>query len=432
MKKRDSNTRQQTFLLTHIDPPNTHTIMTTTKFTILSILIISTLSRECKREPIDLNTASRWEIAGLPYVGFWRSYWIVDFRPICSPLELANPSSAKKIKGITEYRVNKRWKWYEDQSCEDSCCLAYASCSTTSTTTTSPTMTTTQANTPTDDNTNTPSPITTTTINPTQSPTFNYQYVIGEWDDCTAECGGGTQMRSVECSDGTNIVANAYCINTISDENTTAIPRNKRTCNNQNCPNYQWVSSEWDVCAVDITGEQCLRSRSVNCWELESDTLALNENECDSNVKPLESMDCDEFLCFGDTSGEIKIEDVTIRIDLRRSINEQRCNTDLFYDRMEFNNTFIVRRGCEVNGFIDVVGLNDGDVVDGSWFGIDAVFENEVDVGDTWTTQYLSYQSTTPHSGELFLNIGENESVGVFMGSLLFYLYGNHSQSKAV
>ena len=80
----------------------------------------------CAEEPMDLNTANITELDKLPYIDLIKAQQIIDYRPICSPLELT--IDPKKISQITIGRLNTNWDWYVNQSCNVTCCLADATC----------------------------------------------------------------------------------------------------------------------------------------------------------------------------------------------------------------------------------------------------------------------------------------------------------------
>ena len=65
--------------------------------------------------------------------------------------------------------------------------------------------------------------------------------VLDSWIACSAECGGGTQTRTVEChQEGGNTVAGTYC-------DAATEPLNLQACNEEECPQYYWVPNYWYV-----------------------------------------------------------------------------------------------------------------------------------------------------------------------------------------
>lgn len=70
----------------------------------------------------------------------------------------------------------------------------------------------------------------TATPAPTTNSTVYYFWVTGPWSACSAPCGGGTQMRYVECmcGDTTMVVEDSYCM--------SPRPVSVQTCNTGECP----------------------------------------------------------------------------------------------------------------------------------------------------------------------------------------------------
>ncbi|XP_071793929.1 thrombospondin type-1 domain-containing protein 4-like isoform X1 [Asterias amurensis] len=71
-------------------------------------------------------------------------------------------------------------------------------------------------------------------------------WFVSEWNDlCSSECGGGHKSRYVVCStEGTTEVLHDDACNTITK------PRTSRTCNNMPC-GAVWLTSEWNQCSVE-------------------------------------------------------------------------------------------------------------------------------------------------------------------------------------
>eukprot|EP00485_Elphidium_margaritaceum_P010903 CAMPEP_0202692530 /NCGR_PEP_ID=MMETSP1385-20130828/6885_1 /ASSEMBLY_ACC=CAM_ASM_000861 /TAXON_ID=933848 /ORGANISM="Elphidium margaritaceum" /LENGTH=1260 /DNA_ID=CAMNT_0049348073 /DNA_START=54 /DNA_END=3836 /DNA_ORIENTATION=- len=368
-------------------------------FTVVLSILQSSVHAACE-EAININTATLSDLTSLPYIGTSRAQSIISFRPICSLLELTDTDSAKKIIGLTETRLNSRWNWYTDQVCEKTCCLADAICNSSSDTST------------------TAAPLVT-----------SFDWVVGDWSECTVECGGGTQERSVSCTanDGSETVSNAYCLNVNGTQ-----PLNKRVCNTQNCPNYQWQATEWSECGASDDGTQCLRKRSVSCYDIEIGERVRCIDCCDESEVWPTTLACDDAECFGDSddAANITIDDIHIKIDLQRKLNQQRCHTDMFDERGQFayNNTFIIRRSCAVTAFIAVTGIAESSVVNASWFELEAELQaitNE-NVSDEWSS-YLSWSAIDAHSGYLTLSMPSDAAVGEY----LCHLYYHHAPDSS-
>ena len=168
---------------------------------------------------------------------------------------MTDSSSPKKVRGITENRLNTNWQWFSDESCADTCCEAYAECS-------------------------------------SDSPdlSVSYSWDSGTWTDCSAECGGGTQCRSVACLDDTDTaVDDAWCAAS------TSKPVDKELCNTDACAEWTWTPSEWSAC--DASAE-CTQTRTLTCADTANDVESTqNGDECDADSVPVTQQACDASLC---------------------------------------------------------------------------------------------------------------------------------------
>ncbi|XP_055014403.1 thrombospondin type-1 domain-containing protein 4 [Boleophthalmus pectinirostris] len=128
--------------------------------------------------------------------------------------------------------------------------------------------------------------------NPQQCPAY---WDIGEWSECSAKCGPGTQQRQVICRQVTQAHANGSETSvTVALEQcgSTDIPETKSTCQLKICSQWE-IRSEWTPCSVPCGVGQ--RSREVLCvsnqGEPEPDT------ECNMNIKPDTLQNCDMGKC---------------------------------------------------------------------------------------------------------------------------------------
>lgn len=64
-------------------------------------------------------------------------------------------------------------------------------------------------------------------------PIWTFEWVLGQWSTCTAECGGGTQTRTVTCQQEGITYADALCTALVG-----AKPPTSQTCNSHSCANY--------------------------------------------------------------------------------------------------------------------------------------------------------------------------------------------------
>ena len=67
-------------------------------------------------------------------------------------------------------------------------------------------------------------------------PLWSYSWYIGNWSDCSAECGGGIQTRTVYCKRNDNVqVDDNFCSGTK--------PATQQSCNTQSCSDCRYDDS---------------------------------------------------------------------------------------------------------------------------------------------------------------------------------------------
>jgi Thrombospondin type 1 domain len=80
---------------------------------------------------------------------------------------------------------------------------------------------------------------------------MNSSWKVGDWETCSASCGGGSQYRPVVCvqavGDLANVVNNALCKSTILPK-----PDMVRACNQFKCP--EWAISDWSAVSSVTVG----------------------------------------------------------------------------------------------------------------------------------------------------------------------------------
>ncbi|XP_050989358.1 papilin isoform X2 [Labeo rohita] len=133
-----------------------------------------------------------------------------------------------------------------------------------------------------------PRPLSNRTCNEQQCPQTR-SWVTGEWNPCPVTCGGGLQVRRVECmshdSAGSRVVEDSQCASYAPR------PLNQQNCNMQRCAQYR-VSS-WSQCSVTCgSGKQ---TRDVVC--VGSDGASLEDYACGTQAKPPRTQACEMPVC---------------------------------------------------------------------------------------------------------------------------------------
>lgn len=80
-------------------------------------------------------------------------------------------------------------------------------------------------------------------------PLYTYSYQTGGWGDCSADCGGGTQTRTVTCQ-RRDVTTSTLDVQTVADSFCTAHglekPAASRTCNTQECQDCKFSATGFD------------------------------------------------------------------------------------------------------------------------------------------------------------------------------------------
>ncbi|KAM6961334.1 papilin [Aplochiton taeniatus] len=133
-----------------------------------------------------------------------------------------------------------------------------------------------------------PQPQSNRTCNPQLCPQVQ-SWKTGEWNVCSVTCGGGSQIRSVQCvshdASGPRVVEDSVCAAYAEP------PPTLQTCNMQRCAEYR-VSS-WSQCSVSCgPGEQ---TRTVTC--VGSGGAGLDETACGNLLHPAQVRACEVAPC---------------------------------------------------------------------------------------------------------------------------------------
>ncbi|XP_034382984.1 thrombospondin type-1 domain-containing protein 4-like [Cyclopterus lumpus] len=112
------------------------------------------------------------------------------------------------------------------------------------------------------------------------------EWFSGPWSQCSAECGAGSQQRSVVClkSDEGFVIMPPYECSSLDR------PLGQQSCNLKAC-GAKWYHTDWSACSKTCEGG--FRVREVRC--LSDDTLS--SEGCDEQLRPAEREDCNPEPC---------------------------------------------------------------------------------------------------------------------------------------
>ncbi|NXL48427.1 PPN protein, partial [Podilymbus podiceps] len=127
---------------------------------------------------------------------------------------------------------------------------------------------------------------------PVQGQASGYSWSYSSWSECSSECGGGFQSRSVFCTIDNEIYPDYMCRNKPQ-------PDNNRTCGHQTCPQTKrWKTGEWGSCSATCGGGT--QTRSVYCvaFDGQSSQGVVDDAECMAFAQqPHSSQPCNLRQC---------------------------------------------------------------------------------------------------------------------------------------
>uniref|UniRef100_A0A8C5H845 PLAC domain-containing protein n=1 Tax=Gouania willdenowi TaxID=441366 RepID=A0A8C5H845_GOUWI len=113
------------------------------------------------------------------------------------------------------------------------------------------------------------------------------EWFTGPWSQCSAECGPGSQQRSVVClvksEEGFTVMPPYEC-------SSLDRPLSQQSCNLKAC-RAKWYHTDWSACSQTCEGG--FRVREVRCL---SDTMMSSE-ECDEQMRPKAKENCNPRPC---------------------------------------------------------------------------------------------------------------------------------------
>uniref|UniRef100_A0A3Q3GXW9 Papilin a, proteoglycan-like sulfated glycoprotein n=1 Tax=Labrus bergylta TaxID=56723 RepID=A0A3Q3GXW9_9LABR len=111
----------------------------------------------------------------------------------------------------------------------------------------------------------------------------------GEWNTCSVTCGGGSQVRRVECvsqdASGPRVVEDATCAAYAE------APPTLQTCNMHKCAEYR--ATRWSACSVTCGSGQ--QTREISC--IGSGGMRLEETSCSTLLRPTAVRPCEAAAC---------------------------------------------------------------------------------------------------------------------------------------
>nr|XP_043886752.1 thrombospondin type-1 domain-containing protein 4-like [Solea senegalensis] len=114
------------------------------------------------------------------------------------------------------------------------------------------------------------------------------EWFTGPWSQCSAECGAGSQQRSVVCLMRSD---EGFAIMPLYECSSLERPLSQQSCNLKAC-GAKWYHTDWSACSKTCEGG--FRVREVRCL---SDDMQSSEG-CDELLRPAEKEDCNPEPCI--------------------------------------------------------------------------------------------------------------------------------------
>ncbi|XP_072015024.1 A disintegrin and metalloproteinase with thrombospondin motifs 1-like [Amphiura filiformis] len=114
-------------------------------------------------------------------------------------------------------------------------------------------------------------------------------WVISDFSQCSASCGGGIRTREVVCQPSASsqqVLLDSQCPGTK--------PHTREVCNQQICPVGVWVPSDFSQCTVSCGGGT--RTRTVTCRDAATQQI-LPITSCQDIIQPITSEPCNIQEC---------------------------------------------------------------------------------------------------------------------------------------
>ena len=109
-------------------------------------------------------------------------------------------------------------------------------------------------------------------------------WVGQDWSSCTNVCGGGQQMRTVDCRTTNGPVIETSC--------SVPKPATQQSCNTQACATFMWIEGGFGACDQSCGGGS--QSQSVTC--VDASGAVVSDANC-AGPKPLGARACNTQAC---------------------------------------------------------------------------------------------------------------------------------------